>query len=504
VLDKFNCAGCHLIRPGAFEFLATPQAIEALTQTYNINKATLGYKSDHVFPYHHFWAGKTPTTDKLLAHGVRARVDADEENPSVKWLKLTLMEALRFRGQDLSYSDIRSSLEIKLPAESMLYPPPDIVRSEEKFQAFEREQGQYGGAFADLLANFLMDRQPKKYDRNAITKDNGAARASVPPVLIGQGERTQAEWLYRFLLNPQKVRDMAVLRMPRFNISPEEAKALVNYFAAVERLTNPGLGVNYPYEAIPQRDQLTGAFWQSLTSQYVDRLQANKAKGPDGKEKSLYEQRLEELKPVWQQIKADIEKQRDQAKSQHQAAKGLVAEAAKAAEKEKDAKKKAALDERVKDLVQGESNWRSELEHLEQQVAAHDVDKQQKKWEKEQAYVTDGYRLLANYQLCLACHQVGPLQPNKLDEKGPPLDLAFERLQPGWLQRWLAHPQRHVPYSSVMPVNFPADKESFQHLFAGSPLQQVTAIRDVLMIYPRASAMPVNRYWTLPPPGEKK
>ena len=37
------------------------------------------------------------------------------------------------------------------------------------------------------------------------------------------------------LLNPQPVRKMAVLRMPKFNMSPDEARTLVDYFAAVER-----------------------------------------------------------------------------------------------------------------------------------------------------------------------------------------------------------------------------------------------------------------------------
>ena len=64
----------------------------------------------------------------------------------------------------------------------------------------------------------------------------GEARIAGPPILIGQGERTQGEWLYKFLLNPDPIRKETVLRMPRFNMSPQEAKALVSYFAGVERI----------------------------------------------------------------------------------------------------------------------------------------------------------------------------------------------------------------------------------------------------------------------------
>ena len=55
-----------------------------------------------------------------------------------------------------------------------------------------------------------------------------------------------------------------------------------------------------------------------------------------------------------------------------------------------------------------------------------------------------------------------------------------------------------------MPVNFPPDKPGqFSEYFAGTSLERIQAIRDVVMILPRASALPVNRYWVLPLPGEK-
>ena len=61
--------------------------------------------------------------------------------------------------------------------------------------------------------------------------DSSRARAAVPPILLGQGERTQPKWLYQFLLNPEPIRKMVVLRMPKFNMSPDEAQTLVDYFA---------------------------------------------------------------------------------------------------------------------------------------------------------------------------------------------------------------------------------------------------------------------------------
>jgi hypothetical protein len=52
-----------------------------------------------------------------------------------------------------------------------------------------------------------------------------------------------------------------------------------------------------------------------------------------------------------------------------------------------------------------------------------------------------------------------------------------------------------------MPVNFPSDEVKYQQWFAGSSIEQVTAARDLLMVFPRAVELPANRYWALPAPG---
>ena len=80
----------------------------------------------------------------------------------------------------------------------------------------------------------------------------------VPPVLAWQGERTQPDWLYQFLLDPTKVRELTVLRMPKFNMSDEEARALVDYFGAVGKHVNPNIDLKYPYPKVPQHADLRG------------------------------------------------------------------------------------------------------------------------------------------------------------------------------------------------------------------------------------------------------
>lgn len=71
--------------------------------------------------------------------------------------------------------------------------------------------------------------------------------AAIAPNLDGEGAKAQPEWLFRFLKNPISIRPWFMVRMPRFNLSDEEASALVAYFSALS-------DAKYPYES----DSLAG------------------------------------------------------------------------------------------------------------------------------------------------------------------------------------------------------------------------------------------------------
>jgi mono/diheme cytochrome c family protein len=486
VLDKFNCAGCHLIRPGVFDFKVTKEVISSL------ENSLADQSSDYDFTEHFNWGGPTPSpsSTSMSAFGLRPMLAGGGDSPKV--LSFFLAHALRFKGTDGAYHDIRPGFRLvrRLPAKDVTYPPQTALESQEKLDAFMKEQGPFGGAFTDLLAQYLAQKDPDKYKG----AESGEARISGPPVLIGQGERTQGDWLNDFLQNPQRIRKLTVLQMPRFNMAPEEAKALVAYFAAVERLNNPGIGLGFPFEKIPQNQELTGTFWKERTATYIDRLKQTKDKDKPGK--TLYQERLQKLQQgVWPRILKDYEEQRSRAMASWKAA------AARSKELGDDKKAgKAAIEEATK----AEKAWKDELDHLEQMVSDHSLARQQKAWEEREAYVADGFRMLNG--LCVKCHQVGTLQPSPDQIQGPPLELAARRLQPGWSERWIANPQRFIPsYITVMPANFPANQHGqFQEWIAGSPLEQVLTVRDVLMIAPRAVRMPINRYWALPVPADKK
>ena len=80
-----------------------------------------------------------------------------------------------------------------------------------------------------------------------MAKDLNDGRQSSPPPLWLEGIKVQTPWVFRFLQNPDRIRHRTVLRMPRFNMSPAEAQALANYFAAAD-------GSAYPYQNVPERE----------------------------------------------------------------------------------------------------------------------------------------------------------------------------------------------------------------------------------------------------------
>jgi len=86
----------------------------------------------------------------------------------------------------------------------------------------------WGGTLARLLYPVVL----------AQARQSGSSAAEVeawgwvPPALVHEGAIVRPEWLFRYLLDPTVIRPAAVLRMPRFNLSPAEASQLTDYFVA--------------------------------------------------------------------------------------------------------------------------------------------------------------------------------------------------------------------------------------------------------------------------------
>ena len=68
------------------------------------------------------------------------------------------------------------------------------------------------------------------------------AWAWLPPPLISEGRKVQPEWLNDYLLDPHLIRPAVLMRMPKYNLSPSEARKLADYFAAKDSSPYP-----YPF-----------------------------------------------------------------------------------------------------------------------------------------------------------------------------------------------------------------------------------------------------------------
>jgi len=566
VLEKYNCAGCHLIEPGVFDFKVSKPGSILLDASYDLASRT----KDHVFRNHYNWVGKTPETpDRLVAPGVAPQLrsykrkllldegELDEwdltdpdsaakaKSDSLDVVYMRLGHALRFQTahttrkflsdaldreqkksaddkdesviKDLTkklkqqdeldrtfgdYRDITASNYVRVPAADMIYPPPAVFASRESMHRL-KDLGPLGGTFSDILLNYLVAKDKGKsteFYKLDQQGDSNYARAAGPPSLVGQGERTQSAWLNQFLLDPQPIRRMAVLRMPKFNMSPAEADALVAYFTAVSRLQNTGTSLENN-EVIPQQQDFDSAYWKKKNEDYVARLKAQKT----DKGKSRYDERMEFLQPY---LDGKLEVGLEASSKRVATAQEALDVAKKALSQAKDVEKAdkernvAAKEKMLADAKDNELAWKEEVRKQNNGPKGLDREAKLKAWNEKDAYLADSYKMVT--QICLKCHQVGQLGSalKIADEaQGPALQEVHKRIRPGWAEHWIAAPPRMIPYSAVMPVNFELGKNDWQDRMAGTSLQQVIAARDLLMVLPRIEAMPINRYWALSLPG---
>jgi mono/diheme cytochrome c family protein len=444
VIDTYNCAGCHQIRAGVYEFKRGDKPDDKFLEKLRERAKDADYSKDFFFAEHNAWAGGPQPADRIRMYGIGSKIEDNQ-------FKVFLSQALRFEEALPVEQSIRAGEEIlDLPASG-----PDVVSRSEP----------YGGYFSNLLAPYLMGRGADVWN------NDGRAHHGLPPTLIREGERVQPDWLFRFLRNPTMIRPqfsrqgaiekgILALRMPRFNMSDEDAQAIVNYFAAVDRMDNPTFGVTYPYLNLSQRQD---GYVRERNRQYMSGLP-----------------KLEpNLKESLKAAEAGLKKAKAEEEKAPAAQKEEATRARKDAQKEVDG---------LLNLFKG----------LPQKLKSPD------------AFAVDSYHLLVAGRdgACLKCHNVGKLEASG-SPQAPPLEIVYDRLRPEWMERWLANPRRLISYPSFMPANYPRVPtfvdEKDQSIYPGTTMGHITALRDLLMIYPKAADIPANKEFRPPEPtGDKK
>jgi len=82
-----------------------------------------------------------------------------------------------------------------------------------------------------------------------------------PPILNGEGEKVQPQWMFGFLESPVPIRPWLKLRMPTFHFTSTDDDTLVSYFGGLSDILNPYMFLNT--STMPEDELLAG---QKLTT----------------------------------------------------------------------------------------------------------------------------------------------------------------------------------------------------------------------------------------------
>ena len=242
LLRKYNCISCHMTDMHEIE-VAVSEGDQAMEPTDA--SAFHGFALDKLLeirPPSQAWTGRDYT---VVVDG-----EEDQTLPTMKFRGMLMMTPDNSPFYDEEDPDTwQYSFTTWEPASltkpgseedgGLKLPGSLFVTQQSRLASLNKAQT---GGFAEWLVRRSMGDEfnPKAFDD---AWQNG------PPPLFGEGIKVQTEWLYRFLREPDQIRFLKTgLRMPKFNMSSDEARILANYFAAAD-------GAIYPYEAIPQSDQ---------------------------------------------------------------------------------------------------------------------------------------------------------------------------------------------------------------------------------------------------------
>lgn len=277
LLRKYNCISCHMTDMHTIEFAVEEGDERVLPSHVALQQSKLA-------------TYQKVGLDTLLkmrppVPGFTGRKQLVEVEDEDGYLVEKELRTVKFRGMTMMTPNNAGDLYEEDDPDTWVYTfmtwePTDVnvpgteedssnyVLPSTSFSVLDRELAFTGhtpaatGGYAEWLVNRNM---PDIFDPAQFAADWN----KVPPPLFREGDKVQTDWLYRFLKDPEEIRHtLNGLRMPRFNMSDEEARILANYFAAAD-------GSPYPYEAVPQAEpdylaQAQAAFDPTGQNDYLD------------------------------------------------------------------------------------------------------------------------------------------------------------------------------------------------------------------------------------------
>ena len=239
VLERFNCAGCHTLEmeqwqiafeDGTFESPSSVVDFPFLEDKFAANEIAESLVKDDRGRYHSRINGlpvmneETGQPERFDEDGLPLEPDDDESDP---YYRFTLWKDALVQGE----AWLVGLQDLMVPANRNSYGPAE---------------GEAYPAWGGDLARYLFPHVIEKAKQSNPQVKGSEAWGWLPPPLMMEGEKVQPDWLHGFLMDPTALRPAAVMRMPNFNMSSDEAAKLVNYFAAAS-------GAEFPYEYKPQQ-----------------------------------------------------------------------------------------------------------------------------------------------------------------------------------------------------------------------------------------------------------
>ena len=234
VLDKYNCAGCHILdmerwdiafEPDWFEeppttadypFIEPPVTPEQIQQSLEPDRRGLLHATLHGMPMRDEETGQPRLVD---IDGVPIEPDDAESEPFYEF-------------QLYDHAVISGALR-KVGVQNLIIPAQRDGAGPLRGVA----HAGHGGDVAKYLYRRVIAEEKKSNPQVVATE----AWGWLPPPLHHEGDKVQTDWLHDFLMDPTAIRPAVVMRMPNFHMSSAEAAKLVNYFAAKS-------DAEFPYE----------------------------------------------------------------------------------------------------------------------------------------------------------------------------------------------------------------------------------------------------------------
>jgi len=246
-IARYGCFGCHLI-PG---FEKTPAIGTDLSEEGSKHPDLLFFgfqhQLDHTAPAWFYQKLKSPRS-----------FDEGKVAPFYDRLRMP-----QFDFTDADAASVTMVLQAltkeKVPLESVRR----LTAREEAVEVGRRLVRDYncqgchildgqGGAILESIA-FNLEKEGKSEE-----EAQSLAPSFGPPIIDGEGDKVQPDWLFAFLKSPEPIRPWLAVRMPTFHLTDQEASQLVSHFAAKDKRT-------FPFETFDRRPPAGGDLKAAMT-----------------------------------------------------------------------------------------------------------------------------------------------------------------------------------------------------------------------------------------------